>query len=143
MNEKKELFRNNLKNSWFRWFPLKLSVHWLVSGQHRTYQIPRWIDPEWKLRVYWSGSIEKPNTHIMVFIHRLEFFISTPKPIIGYKKWRRKLEQYKFNKIQGYLCPVYESYKLLQSRGMAFEPIVYCNSCGSIVYEADPTPYII
>jgi hypothetical protein len=26
---------------------------------------------------------------------------------------------------------------------MAYEPIIYCNSCGDIVYEADPTPYII
>ena len=143
MNNKKELFKNNLKYSRFRWLPLSLSVYWLIEGQHRTYQVPRWIDPEWKFRVYWSGSIEKPNTHILLFFYRLEFFISTPKLLVKYMKWRQKIQQYRFNKIEGYYCPDCGSHKLLPARGMAWEPIVYCNSCGTIVYEADPTPYII
>lgn len=143
MGESKELFRNNLLTSWFRWLPLKLSVHWLIEGKHRTYQPPRWIGPEWKLRAYWSGSLEKPNDHISVFFHRLELFISTPNSIVKYKNWRRKLNTYKFNRHYDIRCPECNSYKLLPSRGMAYEPIIYCNSCGDIVYEADPEPYII
>jgi hypothetical protein len=142
MYETKELFRNNLKTSKFRWFPLKFSIHWLTGEKHRTYQPARWWEPEWKFRIYWSGSIEKPCDHILLFFHRLEFFINTPKIIVTYKKWRRKVEMFKYNKLQGFLCPDCGSHKLLPSRGMAYEPIIFCDGCGMIVWEADPEPYI-
>jgi hypothetical protein len=115
-----------------------LSIWWLLEGkQHRTYQPSRFWTPEFKFRIYWSGSIEKPHSNILIYFYRLELFITTPKIIVRYMKWRVNLKIYRGNKEFGIKCDGCGSHKVLPGRGMAYEPIAYCNKCGCIVWEPE------
>jgi hypothetical protein len=119
-------------------------IIWLEKGEeHRTYQPSRWWAPEWKFRIYWSGSIAKPNEHIRLFFHRLELYITTPKFIKAIMKRRRLHQEFKMNLEYDCCCPQCGSYKVTTVRGFAYEPIAYCTKCGYMEEPDDIEPYIV
>ena len=117
---------------------------WIDKGeQHKTYQKFRCWDIDWKPRIYWTGSIEEPNAHIMVFFYRLYLLIRTPKFIKAIMKRRREHQLFKWNLENDCCCPECGSYKVTTVRGYAYEPISYCKKCGYMEGPEDITPYII
>jgi len=117
---------------------------WIDKGErHRTFHVCRRWEPDFKVRIYWTGSIEEPNAHIMVFFYRLYLLIRTPKFIKAIMKRRREHQLFKWNLENDCCCPECGSYKVTTVRGYAYEPISYCKKCGYMEGPEDITPYII
>jgi hypothetical protein len=115
-------------------FPGKIEV-WSWGNSHG-YMKPR------ILRIGFSGSWAEPYSSLHLYIWKIDvWFVRNPV--------RKLMDVWREMKIdltlrrQGVRCPECGSYRLREGNGMAYEPIVYCKSCGKIIWEADPEPYII
>ena len=86
-----------------------------------------------------SGSIAEPYCSVVFFFACFFFKLDIPKRI--QEKWK---ERDMLRASQGYPpCPNCGMQDFYFGHGHAYEPVIVCNRCDNIVYEADPMPYII
>lgn len=92
-----------------------------------------------------SGSIAKPYEHFYFRLSRLYIGGDTPKWIKRLKKWWKwfKIDKKCKKNPDTLRCDKCGSHRLRDGHGLAYEPIIWCKKCGNIVYQSDPTPYII
>lgn len=100
----------------------------------------RFIKPV-PFKIGFSGSQINPYSSLHVYIWKVDiWFMKNPfKPIMT---WWKEYKMDKELKKSDERCPHCGSWKLREGEGMGYEPIVYCKKCGSIIWEADPEPYI-
>jgi len=92
-----------------------------------------------------SGSMAKPYSSFSIYIWkvRITWWNNPFEKIITW--WKHlKMDWTNWRDPDGERCPECGSARLRDSHGMAYEPVVFCKSCGSLVWEPeDITPYII
>lgn len=101
-----------------------------------------WYKPK-VFRIGFSGSNADPYHSFHIYLWKLDI-TWWRNPFLKPMKFWMELKQDWYQWREGERCPYCNSFRLRDGNGMAYEPIVYCKSCGAIVWEPeDITPYII